>query len=185
MSSLQPRPGHWLLRCPLCKFAFTATAGALACRNAHRFDLARQGYVNLMPGRRRRPAAGGDSPSQLRHRAQFLDAGHLATLTTTIIRHIERFARGPQHVLDAGSGTGHHVARIAAMLPGSVASLGLDISKDAARHAARRWPKPAFAVADLSGASGRYTMRLPICSSASSRQRTSAKWRACCGPADG
>jgi len=29
--------------------------------------------------------------------------------------------------------------------------LGLDISKDAARQAARRWPGPAFAVADLWG----------------------------------
>jgi 23S rRNA (guanine745-N1)-methyltransferase len=62
MSSLQLRPGHWLLRCPLCKSGFTAAAGALACRNGHSFDLARQGYVNLLPGRRRRPAAGGDSP---------------------------------------------------------------------------------------------------------------------------
>ena len=151
MSSLQLRPGHWLLRCPLCKSGFTAAAGALACRNGHSFDLARQGYVNLLPGRRRRPAAGGDSPSQLRHRAQFLDAGHLGTLTTTIVRQIERSARGPQHVLDAGSGTGHHVARIAARLPGSVINLGLDISKDAARQAARRWPTSTFAVADLWG----------------------------------
>src|SRR5215831_4767481 len=151
MSSLQLRPGHWLLRCPLCKSGFTAAAGALACRNGHSFDLARQGYVNLLPGRRRRPAAGGDSASQLRHRAQFLDAGHLGTLTTTIVRQIERSVGDPSHVLDAGSGTGHHVARIAARLPGSVISLGLDISKDAARQAARRWPTSTFAVADLWG----------------------------------
>jgi 23S rRNA (guanine745-N1)-methyltransferase len=149
MSSLQPRPGHWLLRCPLCKSGFTAAAGALACRNGHSFDLARQGYVNLLPGRRRRPATGGDSPSQLRRRAQFLDAGHFGTLTTAIVRQIERSARDPRYVLDAGSGTGHHVARIASSLPSSVISLGLDISKDAARQAARRWPTTAFAVADL------------------------------------
>src|SRR5215469_11029472 len=154
MSSLQLRPGHWLLRCPLCKSGFTTTAGALACRNGHSFDLAREGYVNLLLGRRRRPAAGGDSPSQLRHRALFLDAGHLGTLTTTIVRQIERSARGPQHVLDAGSGTGHHVARIAAKLPNSIISLGLDISKDAARQAARRWPTSAFAVADLGRVAG-------------------------------
>ena len=151
MSSLQLRPGHWLLRCPLCKSGFTGTAGALACRNGHSFDLARQGYVDLRLGRRRRPTAGGDSPSQLWHRAQFLDAGHLGTLTTTIVRHIERSAPRPRHVLDAGSGTGHHIARIAAQMPGSTISLGLDISKDAVRQAARRWPTPAFAVTDLWG----------------------------------
>jgi 23S rRNA (guanine745-N1)-methyltransferase len=85
MSSLQPRPGHWLLRCPLCKSGFTAAAGALVCRNGHSFDLAREGYVNLLSGRRRRPAAGGDSAAQLRHRTQFLDAGHLDALTETIV----------------------------------------------------------------------------------------------------
>jgi hypothetical protein len=35
----------------------TAAAGALVCRNGHNFDLAREGYVNLLRGGRRRPAA--------------------------------------------------------------------------------------------------------------------------------
>jgi 23S rRNA (guanine745-N1)-methyltransferase len=147
VSSLRPRPGHWLLRCPLCKSGFTAAAGALFCRNGHTFDLARQGYVNLLQSRRRRPAAGGDSPAQLRRRAEFLDASHLDTLTTTIVARVERSS--PERILDAGSGTGHHLARIAARLTGSVTGLGLDISKDAARRAAQRWPSLAFVVADL------------------------------------
>ena len=149
MSSLQIRPGHWLLRCPRCKSGFIATAGVFACRSGHSFDLAREGYVNLLRSGRRRAAAGGDGPGQLRHRTEFLDAGHLDALTTTIVRLVERSPRSPRHVLDAGSGTGHDLARIAASLPGSVIGLGLDISKDAARQAAGRWPTPAFAVADL------------------------------------
>jgi 23S rRNA (guanine745-N1)-methyltransferase len=149
VSSLQSRPGHWLLRCPLCKSRFTAAAGAFVCRNGHSFDLAREGYVNLLSGGSRHPAAGGDSAPQLRHRAQFLGAGHLGALTSTIVRQVERSKRGAQHFVDAGSGTGHHLARIAARLPGSVIGLGLDISKTAMRQAARRWPSVAFAVADL------------------------------------
>ena len=47
MSSLRPRLGHWLLRCPLCKSGFTAAAGAFVCQNRHSFDLAREGYANL------------------------------------------------------------------------------------------------------------------------------------------
>jgi 23S rRNA (guanine745-N1)-methyltransferase len=148
VSSLQIRPGHWLLRCPLCKSGFTGAAGALACRNGHSFDLAREGYVNLRSGRSRLAVA-GDSPVQLRHRAEFLDARHLDALTATIVRQVGRSTLGPQHVLDTGSGTGHHLARITARLPGTIISLGLDISKNAARQAARRWPIPAFAVADL------------------------------------
>jgi 23S rRNA (guanine745-N1)-methyltransferase len=150
VSSLQPRPGHWLLRCPLCKTEFTAAAGAFTCRNRHSFDLAREGYLNLLQsGGRRRRIASGDSSRQLRHRAQFLDAGHFCTLATTIVRQVERSVRGLVHALDAGSGTGHHLARVAATMTGPVVGLGLDISKDAARQAARRWPTSAFTLADL------------------------------------
>jgi 23S rRNA (guanine745-N1)-methyltransferase len=149
VSSLQFRPGHWLLWCPLCKSGFTAAAGAFVCRNGHSFDLAREGYVNLLCGGSRHPAAGGDSLPQLLHRAQFLGAGHLDALTTTIVRQVERSARDTRYIVDAGSGTGHHLARIAARLPGPVIGLGLDISKTAARQAARRWLSVAFAVADV------------------------------------
>jgi len=38
--------------------------------------VAREGYVNLLRGRKRQSALGGDSPEQLRYRAAFLDAGH-------------------------------------------------------------------------------------------------------------
>jgi 23S rRNA (guanine745-N1)-methyltransferase len=147
--SLQPRPGHWLLRCPLCKSGFIYAAGALVCRIGHSFDLAREGYVNLLSGRRRRPAANGDSPTQLRHRAEFLNAGHVDAVAAMVAAHVEEVPYLSRHVLDAGSGTGHHLARIAARLPGTVIGLGLDIAKDAARQAARRWPASAFAVADL------------------------------------
>jgi 23S rRNA (guanine745-N1)-methyltransferase len=52
-------------------------------------------------------------------------------------------------ILDAGYGTGHHLAKIAEALPPPVVGIGLDISRDAARQAARRWRMLAFAVADL------------------------------------
>jgi len=153
VSSPQHRRGHCLLRCPLCKFELTAAADALVCRNRHSFDLAREGYVNLLRSRRRWPAAGGDGATQLRHRAEFLDAGHLDDVAATIA---ERFAQPnarPQLdrwcILDAGSGTGHHLARIAATLARPVIGLGLDISRDATRQASRRWPTLAFAVSDL------------------------------------
>lgn len=52
-------------------------------------------------------------------------------------------------VLDAGSGTGHWLARMADAMTSPVVGLGLDISRDAARYAARLLPLLAFAVADL------------------------------------
>ena len=111
------------------------------------------GSVNSGQIRRKQPASGGDSPEQLRYRASFLDAGHFDVIAAKIAEHVQQIETKPifgeWRILDAGSGTGHHLARIAAALPPPVVGIGLDISKDAARQAARRWPMLAFAVADL------------------------------------
>jgi 23S rRNA (guanine745-N1)-methyltransferase len=153
VAPLLPRPGHRLLRCPICRLGLYPRAGALACPNRHAFDLARDGYVNLLPGNRRRPAGGGDRPEQLRHRAAFLEAGHFDFIAAAIVARLRRLgsmsAGGPQHILDAGCGTGHHLARIAAALGPGITGLGLDISAAAARLAARQWRDIAFGVVDL------------------------------------
>jgi hypothetical protein len=120
VAPLLPRPGHLLLRCPICRLGLYPRAGTLACPNRHAFDLARDGYVNLLPANRRRPAGGGDLPEQLRHRAAFLEAGHFDFIAAAILARFPQTgtmsAGGPQHILDAGCGTGHHLARIAAAL---------------------------------------------------------------------
>ena len=153
MAPPSPRPGHGLLRCPICRLDLTAAAGALACRNRHSFDLAREGYVNLLRGGRHHPSAGGDNSKQVRRRESFLQSGHFDAVAATIVTYVQRSgaepAAGCWRVVDAGSGTGHHLGAIAAMLRAPVVALGLDIAREAARRAARRWPGHAFAVADL------------------------------------
>ena len=155
MAPLTPRSGHGLLRCPICRLDLDAVAGVLACRNRHSFDLARAGYVNLLRGGRRVPASGGDDRQQLRHRAAFLEAGHFDAISATIADLVRRADGEPVderwRVLDAGSGTAYHLARLAAQLGSPVVGLGLDISRDAVRHAAQSWPEFAFAVTDLWG----------------------------------
>src|SRR5262249_32574659 len=136
-----------------CRLDFTASGGALACSNRHSFDIARSGYVNLLAGRRRLPAGGGDSAVQLRHRAAFLDAGHFDAIGETIAHHARRVTAATAdncwRVLDIGCGTGHHLGKVAAVLNAPVVGLGLDISAEAGRQAARRWPGLAFAIADV------------------------------------
>jgi 23S rRNA (guanine745-N1)-methyltransferase len=153
VAPLPPRPGHRLLRCPICRLGLDACGGALACRNGHSFDFAHQGYVNLLPGNRPRPAAGGDGSEQLRHRSAFLEAGHFDFITAEIaerLRHAKITSMsGRRHVLDAGCGAGHYLARIAAALGPRTTGLGLDISAAATRLVACRWSGLAFAVTDL------------------------------------
>lgn len=91
----------------------------------------------------------GDNPEQLRNRTAFLDAGHFEGIAATISKHVHQRDTKPWRILDAGCGTGHHLARVTEALPPPVVGIGLDISKEAARQAARRWPTLAFAVADL------------------------------------
>jgi 23S rRNA (guanine745-N1)-methyltransferase len=145
--------GHRLLRCPVCRLDLTVAAGALVCPRRHAFDLAREGYVNLLRGWKHRPANGGDGPAQLEHRQAFLDAGYFGAIALAIAGHVQHDGNKPEggcwHVLDCGFGTGHHLAKLEAALSLPVVGLGLDISKDAARRAARRWPRLGFAVADL------------------------------------
>jgi len=143
------RPGLGLLRCPLCRLDLAGMDGALACANRHSFDLAREGYVNLTLGRR--PRARGDDGAQLRHRAALLDAGHFDPVIAALVRRVSdgEGARAHWRVLDAGCGTGHHLAGTTAALPAPAVGLGLDVAADAARSAARRWPGLAFAVTDV------------------------------------
>ena len=153
MAPLPLRPGYRLLRCPICRLDLIAAAGVLACRNRHSFDFARAGYVNLLRPGRRFPSAGGDNSEQLKHRESFLWVGHFEPVTTTIAARVQRSGAAPAagcwRVVDAGSGTGYHLVRIAAILDPPVIGPGLDIAKRAAHRAARRWPQHAFAVADL------------------------------------
>ncbi len=152
-----PHPAFALLRCPVCRLDLAPLGRSLACRNGHGFDLAKSGYVNLMGGGHRLPAAGGEGRGQLARREAFLARGHFDAVAKAIARESAAscgIARGRRlGILDAGCGSGHHLARVAERLSGGAGmpchGLGIDISKEAARSAARRRKGLAFAVADI------------------------------------
>ncbi|WP_406077418.1 putative RNA methyltransferase [Micromonospora sp. NBC_00858] len=155
------------LRCPVCAepLAEVAAGGAsaLRCPRRHSFDVARQGYVNLLAGRA--PHV-GDTAEMVAARADFLSAGHydlistaLAAAATQAVEHLagehlaeeceagERAVGSYPLVVDAGAGTGRHLAAVLAALP-DAAGLALDVSKPALRRAARAHPRAAAALAD-------------------------------------
>ncbi|WP_028058544.1 putative RNA methyltransferase [Candidatus Solirubrobacter pratensis] len=115
------------LRCPHCGAALHAAGSAIRCEAGHSFDVARQGYVDLMPPGRR-PA--GDTAEMVAARAAFLGAGHYEAIAEAVAAEA---AGGDGCVVEVGAGTGHYVERAAA---GRVA-IALDTSRYALRRAAR------------------------------------------------
>ncbi|WP_200209495.1 putative RNA methyltransferase [Micromonospora coerulea] len=139
------------LRCPVCGEPLAevaaGTARALRCPRRHSFDIARQGYVNLLAGRA--PHA-GDSAEMIAARADFLAAGHYDTIATalaTMVAEVAAPVGAYPLVVDAGAGTGWYLAAVLAALPDAV-GLALDVSKPALRRAARAHPRAAAALAD-------------------------------------
>ncbi|MFA1551294.1 putative RNA methyltransferase [Actinomadura chokoriensis] len=132
------------LVCPVCGADLELADRGLLCPSGHAFDIARQGYANLLPGNARPGTA--DTPEMVRARDAFLEAGHFAAPVDRLAMSVSRAA--PSFVVDAGAGTGHYLGRILDRTPGAV-GLALDISKHAARRAARAHPRAGAVVADL------------------------------------
>ena len=102
-----------LLACPLCGSAFRLLASALCCAGGHSFDIARQGYVNLMPGGARPGTA--DTAEMIAAREEFLSAGHyapLARMVADLAAAAVPSGPAPASVLDAGAGTGYYLGAV-------------------------------------------------------------------------
>jgi 23S rRNA (guanine745-N1)-methyltransferase len=128
-----------LLRCPVCGGALEEGEGVLRCAEGHSFDIARQGYVNLVPGP-------GDSAEMVEAREAFLGAGHFARLSAALAEAGSGTAADGA-VVDIGAGTGHHLARVLEAMPDRI-GLALDTSPPALRRAARAHPRAAAVGAD-------------------------------------
>ena len=128
-----------LLRCPVCDDGLELGEGALRCAAGHSFDVARQGYVNLVPGR-------ADSADMVEAREAFLGAGHYRMLTVAVADEAAGVdAAGA--AIDLGAGTGHHLAGVLDALPERI-GLAIDASPAALRRAARAHPRASAVGAD-------------------------------------
>ena len=87
-------------RCPHCGEALAPDASGYACLNGHRFDRAREGYVNLLPSHHRRSARAGDDGAMVAARRRFLNAGHYAPL----LSEAADLLGAPATLLDVGCG---------------------------------------------------------------------------------
>lgn len=139
--------------CPLCRQPLVPAANAWSCPARHSFDVAREGYVNLLPVQDKASRDPGDNPAMVAARRAFLEAGHYQALREAAVTLLAPLGAG--RLVDLGCGEGYYTTALATAVAETV---GVDIAKPAVRLAAKRSRAITWVVA--SGA------RLPLADAA-------------------
>lgn len=124
------------LICPVCGEKLNREEKRYVCAQNHSFDIARQGYVNLLPVQRKHSLHPGDTRQQMLCRREFLEAGYYAPIADALIETAGCLGISGQ-ILDVGCGEGYYAARLSDALGAPLT--GLDISKEAVRCAAGKY----------------------------------------------
>lgn len=127
--------------CPICKEKLFTLKGSLKCFKGHTYDVAKQGYVNLLLDNSSNKRH-GDDKLMVNARTSFLNNGYYEPLRNKLT---EVVGRG-NFCLDSGCGEGYYTSAIAE----NNEVYGIDISREALKCAARHVPNAHFAVASVS-----------------------------------
>lgn len=139
-----------LFCCPICGGTLAREEKRCACPAGHSFDLAREGYVNLLPANRQHSKAPGDDRDMTAARTRFLDGGWYSPLRTALVELAEKALPPGGALLDAGCGEGWYTSALAEMAGKKGGrTAGADLSKPAVKKAARRCPEAEIAVASV------------------------------------
>ncbi len=132
---------HSALRCPHDKLPLQQIGTALHCSAGHHFDIARQGYVNLLGPNDKRSRDPGDSKAMVAARRAFLQAGYYRPLTESLASMLQAKLEEGTVMVDAGCGDGYYADQLYRQADTAGCAkptiIGFDISKWAMQLAAR------------------------------------------------
>lgn len=138
------------LACPLCKQPLSLAGTSLRCTSGHCFDLARQGYVNLLPGAKQQK---NYDLASFENRHVILDGGFYAQVLEGVSGAVaealqvdgvydasgcEEPTRVPV-ILDAGCGEGYYAQHLASTFDAQI--IAMDISKASILLSAKNDPE--------------------------------------------
>ncbi len=140
-----------LFKCPSCDEALSLQSGSYSCVNRHTFDVAREGYVNLLLVQQKRSRQPGDADEMIKSRQRFLNQHYYQVLARALSSCIADSTKGfDQRLLDIGCGEGYYLQQLVAASvaePAQFDTAGIDVSKLAVKLAAKRKSGGKMAVA--------------------------------------
>jgi len=143
--------------CPIDSMPLLKDGRSLICEQGHSYDIAKTGYINLLPVQNKRSKDPGDSKEMVAARQAFLNQDHYLPVvhaissswpdlsTTQAQPHTDSQIR----ILDAGCGEGYYLDQLNKLFieqNKAVALTGLDISKWAVTAASKRHKNVSWVV---------------------------------------
>ncbi len=125
-----------IIKCPVCNHLLTKEGNTFKCENNHTFDLAKEGYLNLLLNAKK---TSGDSKEMMAARRDFLAKGYYEKLSDRVNQRLNNLSSTNQTIVDIGCGEGYYLSRFQKeMAPESTKLYGMDISKLGIRMAAKK-----------------------------------------------
>ncbi len=136
-----------LFTCPICQSPLIINDKTWQCdgsKNAknsnHSFDVARQGYVNLLPVQQKKSKMPGDSQASILARQNFLQSNFYQPLQNLICQLISKNLSANTTWLDVGCGEGYY-SHVIANIEKVENLIAIDISKSAVQQLAKNTDK--------------------------------------------
>ena len=135
-----------IMKCPVCGQALECENRIWRCRDRHSYDVAREGYVNLLSAHKSGDSV-GDNREMALSRRDFLNKGWFQPLAQAVTDYLGRYSSSGDSVLDICCGEGYYTDYAAQRLERRF--YGFDLSKNMVRLAAKRKVNARFFVANI------------------------------------
>lgn len=135
--------------CPHCKAELIRYDKTYKCEQNHCFDLAKEGYLNLLPVNKKKSKSPGDNDLMIAARRHFLEQGYYNPLIEAIRNTVKEelnFKKKTFKALDSGCGEGFYTQHALSNINPNNEVYGTDISKYAVKIAAKKYKNNFFFV---------------------------------------
>lgn len=133
--------------CPICQHQLFLKDHSYTCLQKHSFDLAKEGYVNLLPVQFKHSKNPGDNKAMVNARRLFLEQGYYQPLIDKLVNiYNTELINDDGNFLDAGCGEGYYAHQFK---NNKNQVYGVDVAKEAIKKAAKKYKHCHFSVGSV------------------------------------